>query len=145
MLATPRSVGDGMHGLVIRMPDMEASGTDRGRGEPVDFVAHFAYLLPVIVICDLVGIPPSPATPQVSPPRPHLHLAALLPPRLLPAPRGPPLGRDMARDHEYGQMTAIRIVCRGRTWMDCGSEHGIGVLVPSLLTSEIAGVRPETL
>jgi cytochrome P450 len=31
---------------------------DRGSGgEPVDFVAHFAYLLPVIVICDLVGIP----------------------------------------------------------------------------------------
>ena len=26
-------------------------------GEPVDFVAHFAYLLPVIVICDLIGIP----------------------------------------------------------------------------------------
>ena len=30
---------------------------DRGGGEPVDFVAHFAYLLPVIVICDLIGIP----------------------------------------------------------------------------------------
>jgi cytochrome P450 len=31
---------------------------DRGSGgEPVDFVAHFAYLLPVIVICDLIGIP----------------------------------------------------------------------------------------
>jgi cytochrome P450 len=31
---------------------------DRGSGgEPVDFVAHFSYLLPVIVICDLVGIP----------------------------------------------------------------------------------------
>jgi cytochrome P450 len=31
---------------------------DQGSGgEPVDFVAHFAYLLPVIVICDLVGIP----------------------------------------------------------------------------------------
>jgi len=31
---------------------------DRGSGgEPVDFVAHFAFLLPVIVICDLVGIP----------------------------------------------------------------------------------------
>ena len=31
---------------------------DRGSGgEPVDFVTHFAYLLPVIVICDLVGIP----------------------------------------------------------------------------------------
>ena len=31
---------------------------DRGSGgEPVDFVALFAYLLPVIVICDLVGIP----------------------------------------------------------------------------------------
>ena len=28
-----------------------------GGGEPVDFVAHFAYLLPVIVICDLIGIP----------------------------------------------------------------------------------------
>ena len=26
-------------------------------GEPVDFVAHFAFLLPVIVICNLVGIP----------------------------------------------------------------------------------------
>jgi cytochrome P450 len=33
---------------------------DRGSGgEPVDFVAHFAYLLPVIVICDLIGIPQS--------------------------------------------------------------------------------------
>jgi cytochrome P450 len=31
---------------------------DRGSGgEPVDFVVHFAYLLPVIVICDLIGIP----------------------------------------------------------------------------------------
>ena len=31
---------------------------DRGSGgEPVDFVAHFAFLLPVIVLCDLVGIP----------------------------------------------------------------------------------------
>ncbi|WP_187365655.1 cytochrome P450 [Trebonia kvetii] len=31
---------------------------DRGSGgEPVDFVAQFAFLLPVIVICDLVGIP----------------------------------------------------------------------------------------
>jgi cytochrome P450 len=31
---------------------------DRGSGgEPVDFVAHFARLLPVIVICDLIGIP----------------------------------------------------------------------------------------
>ncbi len=31
---------------------------DRGSGgEPVDFVAHFAFLLPVIVICDLIGIP----------------------------------------------------------------------------------------
>jgi len=31
---------------------------DRGAGgEPVDFMAHFAYLLPVIVICDLIGIP----------------------------------------------------------------------------------------
>lgn len=31
---------------------------ERGAGrEPVDFVAHFAYLLPVIVICDLIGIP----------------------------------------------------------------------------------------
>ena len=31
---------------------------DRGSGgAPVDFVAHFAYLLPVIVICDLIGIP----------------------------------------------------------------------------------------
>jgi cytochrome P450 len=33
---------------------------DRGSGgEPVDFVTHFAYLLPVIVICDLIGIPQS--------------------------------------------------------------------------------------
>src|SRR5215468_434761 len=33
---------------------------DRGiGGEPVDFVTHFAYLLPVIVICDLIGIPQS--------------------------------------------------------------------------------------
>ena len=31
---------------------------DRGSGgDPVDFVAHFAFLLPVIVLCDLVGIP----------------------------------------------------------------------------------------
>lgn len=31
---------------------------DRGSGgDPVDFVTHFAYLLPVIVICDLIGIP----------------------------------------------------------------------------------------
>ena len=31
---------------------------DRGSGgEPVDFVARFAFLLPVIVLCDLVGIP----------------------------------------------------------------------------------------
>jgi cytochrome P450 len=31
---------------------------DRGAGgEPVDFIRHFAYLLPVTVICDLIGIP----------------------------------------------------------------------------------------
>ena len=31
---------------------------DRGSGgDPVNFVAHFAFLLPVIVLCDLVGIP----------------------------------------------------------------------------------------
>ncbi len=31
---------------------------ERGAGrEPVDFMAHFACLLPVIVICDLIGIP----------------------------------------------------------------------------------------
>ena len=31
---------------------------DRGAGgEPVDFMRHFAYLLPVTVICDLIGIP----------------------------------------------------------------------------------------
>jgi cytochrome P450 len=31
---------------------------DRGAGgEPVDFIQHFAYLLPVTVICDLIGIP----------------------------------------------------------------------------------------
>jgi hypothetical protein len=41
-------------------------------------------------------------------------------------------------------MTAIRIVCLGRTRMDCGSEHGIGVLLPSLFTSEYDGVRPDT-
>lgn len=31
---------------------------DRGAGgEPVDFIQHFAFLLPVTVICDLIGIP----------------------------------------------------------------------------------------
>jgi cytochrome P450 len=36
------------------LDDMAERGSG---GEPVDFVAHFAYLLPVIVICELIGIP----------------------------------------------------------------------------------------
>jgi cytochrome P450 len=35
-----------------------ADMTDRGaRGQPVDFMAAFAYLLPVNVICELLGVP----------------------------------------------------------------------------------------
>jgi len=36
------------------LDDMAERGANR---EPIDFMAHFAYLLPVIVICDLIGIP----------------------------------------------------------------------------------------
>jgi cytochrome P450 len=36
------------------LDDMAERGSG---GEPVDFVPHFAHLLPVIVICDLIGIP----------------------------------------------------------------------------------------
>ena len=41
-------------------------------------------------------------------------------------------------------MMLTRVVCLGRTWTDCGSEHGTGVLLPSLLTSEYDGVCPDT-
>jgi cytochrome P450 len=49
------SLGPAIEATTVRLLDDLA---DRGGdGEPVDFVTHFAYPLPVIVICDLIGIP----------------------------------------------------------------------------------------
>ncbi|TVZ06385.1 hypothetical protein EAS64_02880 [Trebonia kvetii] len=49
------------------------------------------------------------------------------------------------RPHEYEQMMVILVVRLGRTWMGRGSEHGIGVVLPSLFASATDGVRPDTL
>jgi cytochrome P450 len=79
---------------------------DRGSGgEPVDFVAHFACLLPVIVICDLIGIPQSDR--ETFRPLAELRRRSALLPR-----RGPgPAGSD---DRVPGAARAIPRHCRGR-------------------------------
>ncbi|MCM2427008.1 cytochrome P450 [Streptomyces sp. RKAG337] len=45
------AVSEHTRGLLDRLAELGAGG------EPVDFVAHFAYPLPIALICDLLGVP----------------------------------------------------------------------------------------
>jgi cytochrome P450 len=49
----------GLEPAVVRLTDslLDAMAERAGDGEPVDFMAEFAFALPVAVICELLGVP----------------------------------------------------------------------------------------
>ncbi|WP_284747878.1 cytochrome P450 [Amycolatopsis sp. RTGN1] len=52
-----RALGDHVRDLVESCLDDMQAAHDRSPGEPVDLHAHLAFPLPVLVICELLGVP----------------------------------------------------------------------------------------